>query len=161
VHLALLLAPPEPTHLPLLERSALLILEVGFLLVFPLGLLIWFTRSLPAACGKLYGITASREGLLYQPKVGRSRFLRWEEMRLFEIDTPPPLHQERYRLYGPGGKVEWRDLPPSLGVSLNMTSREYLTRQQVVLNLIIARTHLLPRAFEQAASLAMPPIRLR
>ncbi len=114
-----------------------------------LFLIVFFTRSLPSIWGRPYGMRASSDGFWFYPKVGRKRFFRWEEIRLFEVDPTADKSFVTYRVYGRGAIAHWLKQPPSSFVTLDLTRQEFEQRHQALLNLIAARTHLLPRTLHQ------------
>ncbi|HEX6778791.1 MAG TPA: hypothetical protein VF099_11360, partial [Ktedonobacterales bacterium] len=55
----------------------------------------------------------------------------------------------KYRLYGQNTFIQWLNQPPSKWVASDISSEEIEQRHQALLNLIVARTHLLPRTFDK------------
>jgi hypothetical protein len=110
---------------------------------------ILFSRYLPTIFGKPYGVTFGPDGVSYRSDLGSHTFLRWDEMRLFEVSAAalfgyvtPPYH---YRLYGSRGAVYWHDLQPStdsVPVASNTPDGTALA-----VTLILERTGLQPRTF--------------
>jgi hypothetical protein len=122
---------------------------IAVFIACPLGVGI-VTVGLPAVRGKPFGVSAGGDGITSYPKVGRSRLIRWEEMRLLEVATTDSYSQQShaFRLYGRDAIAEWTDNPPSRVYSLGMTKDEFLERHQALLDLIAARTGLVPRTFD-------------
>lgn len=131
-----------------LERVGLVAVTVfaAALLLFLVGFLI---SHFPSVRGRPYGVVASNEGLWYYPQVGKRRLLSWEEMRLLEVGIPKQQRHWEYKLYGCDTIATWREVPPSKWVSMGMTEQEFREHHQALLNLIVARTHLLPRTFDK------------
>lgn len=87
-------------------------------------------------------------GCLVCSPFGRNRFLRWEEIRLWEVDRQG--EGRRFRLYGTTSGVGWNEVAPSKLVSLGgPTPEAFHARHQEALALIVARTQLLPRTLDQ------------
>ena len=116
---------------------------VAALLLFLVGFLI---RWLPWERGRPYGVVASSNGLWYYPRGGKKRLLRWEDARLLEVGKKS---YREYKLLGRNTLAQWTELPPSSLVMLGLTKQEFKERHQALLNLIVARTHLLPRTFDK------------
>jgi hypothetical protein len=113
-----------------------------------LFLVLFMISLLPSERGRAYGVTASDEGVWYYPKAGKKRFLRWDEVCLLEARIPRRDHHREYRLYGRRAIAAWVDVPPSRWVSLGLSSQEYVERHQALLDLIVARTGLVPRTLD-------------
>jgi hypothetical protein len=111
-----------------------------------LFLIVFIIRLLPWERGRPYGVVASSDGLWYCPRGGKKRLLRWEEARLLEVGNKS---YREYKLYSRNALAQWRELPPSSLVTLGLTKQEFWERHQALLNLIAARTHLLPRTFDK------------
>lgn len=117
-------------------------------LVFVLG------RFLPVFLGtRPFGVTANAHGIEQRTLSGSRRFLAWEDMRLLEVSSSgsgsSPLSVRYYKLYGARSRIEWserpggsRDFEPD-GIS----SQEMTLRLRALLDLINARTGLVPRTF--------------
>ncbi len=118
---------------------------LGAMLLF---LVVFMIRLLPWERGRPYGVSASSDGLWYYPKGRRRRFVRWNEACLLEVSVARGRRHRVYRLYGRHAVAEWWELPPSRWVSLGMTSAEFGERYRAMLNLIVARTWLLPRTLD-------------
>lgn len=132
-----------------LERVGLVAVTVfvAALLLFLIGFLI---SRFPSERGRPYGVVASNEGLWYYPQVGKRRFLRWEEFRLFEvIPSGNGRHYQQYKLYSGNAIAAWSNYPPSSILLSGLAMQEFAERHQTLLNLIAARTHLLPRTFDK------------
>lgn len=141
------------------EISVLFVQAVVVMIVGPLiGLFILSRLSLKQ--NSCYGIVAHAEGVFYYPPHGKTQFLRWEDIRLFEVVGLRDPHYRRYRLYGRQAIAEWRYEAPYLGfVPLEMTRAEFHERSQALLNLIAAKTHLVPRTFEKRLAESDEPVR--
>jgi hypothetical protein len=118
-------------------------LGVGAGLAFLVGFVIWI---LPWEWGRPVGVVADDEGLWDYPKGGRKRFLRWDEVRLLEV-TGRLYHQ--YKLYGQESVATWSDGPLSSLVTYGLTKQEFGERHQALLDLIAARTGLVPRMLDK------------
>jgi hypothetical protein len=92
---------------------------------------------------------ANSDGLWYYPRILKRRFFRWDEVRLLEVYLPKNEHYRAYRLYGRDSIARWLELPPSKWVSLGMSKAEFEQRHQALLDLIVARTGLLPRTLDE------------
>jgi hypothetical protein len=121
------------------------------LLLFVLGFLLFLVFG-----GKPCRLVARDDSLLYYPRIGATQILLWDEIHFCEVMR---VGQGRlYRLYSVKALVEWHDppSPPFLWLSLRDGFAE---RQQALLNLIVARTHLVPRTFDRRLALrGEPPV---
>lgn len=128
-----------------LERVGLLavLLVVTALLLF---LIMFIVSNFPSERGRPYGVAASNDGLWYYPPVGKRRLLLWEEIRLLEVSKKG---DREYKLYDGNTFARWLEQPPSYWVSVGMSKEEFEQRHQALLNLVAARTHLLPRTFDK------------
>jgi hypothetical protein len=162
---------PHVYALPLLSPAYMMegrVIVVALWLVllgFSLGAFAFIVVIAPGRLGKRYGVVATTEGIFYRPQeLGRSWLLRWEEIRLVEVAEPGKGGPQKVRVYGPLACVQWQMVNPfgldGLGVAPDavgwdgVSERDLWTRHQALLNLIVARTHLLPRTFEEQAMLA-------
>ncbi|HEY7348765.1 MAG TPA: hypothetical protein VH599_10660 [Ktedonobacterales bacterium] len=153
IYTAYALITSNPAQLSLLVRGGLLALVVSLLIGAPLLFTGMFVFFLPRILGKPYGVIADAAGILYRPEhIGRRRLLRWEEVCLFEVE--PKEDAVAFRLYGRDAIVWWRNQPPSKTISLGLTREEFEQRHQALLDLIVARTGLLPRTFDEKLKLA-------
>ena len=150
VYLAYLIITSNPSKLSLLEQGALAAVTVGLAALF-LAVVVILARYLPAYRGKPFGIIAETDGLWYYPRAGKRRFLRWEEIRLLEVILPQRERYRKYTLYGGKAIAQWWEQPPSsLSLfELGLTKREFEERHQALLDLIAARTGLLPRTSDK------------
>ncbi len=126
------------------------ILIAGVMIVGSLFGLFVLSRQ-PIKPNTVHGMVATAEGMVYYPPVGKTQFLRWEGIRLFEVVGTGSWYHHRYRLYGPKVIAEWSDLPrpPWELDAPKMTRAELQAHHQDLLNLIVARTHLLPRTLDK------------
>ena len=138
----------EPVQSPF-EWIARLMFVGSWLIASLLGLL-YFVRLFLSVLGRSTGVIANQEGLLSIPGFGPSHFLHWEEIRLWEMDHPIG-EDRRYRLYGADRIVEWCEKAPSRTIFLvgDLTFEAFWKRHQTLLNLIVARTGLLPRTLDK------------
>ena len=115
-------------------------------------MVIVLVRRLPTNFGRPFGLSAGPEGILQIEQSGKQRFLRWEEMRLLEVTTNNTRTSHTFKVYGSQTAIEWSI---SSGVSsyppLEITSSEMVERSQSLLDLINARTGLVPRTFDKAS----------
>jgi hypothetical protein len=114
-------------------------------------------RFLPVFLGtRPIGVTASAEGIEQRTLFGNRRFLAWEDMRLLEVSSSGSgsslLSVRNFKLYGARSRIEWserpggsRDFEPD-GIS----TQEMTLRLRSMLDLINARTGLVPRTFTKA-----------
>jgi hypothetical protein len=122
---------------------------VGSWLIGSLLGLLYFARLSIGVLGRPTGVISNLKGLTYVPKFGSSWLLRWEEIRFWEVDHPRG-ETRRYRLYGDKGIVQWSEMGPSRWISLgDLTFEEFQKRHQALLNLIVARTQLMPRTLDK------------
>lgn len=113
-------------------------------------------RYLPTLFGKPFGLTASDEGIHYRTVFGREGFIRWEEIKLLEVELyglrSVAIARREFSLYGESARqvIVWKDNPPtsrSEFVPNGMSQAEMTVRLQALLDLINARTGLVPRTF--------------
>jgi hypothetical protein len=120
---------------------------VGVLLMLPLLGLIYYVRLLLAVFGQPTGVILGPEGVWSVPPFGHRRLLRWEEIRLWEVDLQG--EERRFWLYGIIARVVWKQTPPSKLVSPGgLTPEAFQTRHQEALAYIAARTQLLPQTLD-------------
>ena len=120
---------------------------MGISLLSLVAFVIWY---LPWERGRPYGVTANNEGLWYYPKGWKRRFLRWDEVCLLEVSIPKRERSLRaYKIYGRRTLASWLAVPPSKWVEVGMTKQEFWERHQALLNLIVARTGLVPRTLDE------------
>jgi hypothetical protein len=131
-----------------LERVGIVAVAAGSAGVL-LFLVVFVIRLLPWERGRPFGVTAGDDGLLYYPRMGKKRFLRWDEICLLEVCVPKNERCREYKLYGRNTLAKWLAQPPSGWVSLGLTKQEFEQRHQALLDLIVARTGLLPRTFDK------------
>lgn len=147
--LAYVLATTNQAGMSLFERGALELLIAG-VAVGLVVILVAVTRYLPSFLGRPYGVTATEDGLWSYPQAGRKRFLRWGEMRLFEVIASTRGRRYRaYKLYSRDAIAAWSNDPPSSLAEMGLTRQEFEERHQALLNLIAARTGLLPRTLDE------------
>jgi hypothetical protein len=133
-----------------LARIGLLLLDVSGVVCAPLIVMGIFFCTVPMLLGKPYGLIANDDGIVYRALVTRRRYvLRWEEIGLFEVEQATRRGKFSYRLYGRRVIARWFDYPPSKGGSLGVTKEEFEQRHQALLDLIVARTGLMPRTFDE------------
>jgi hypothetical protein len=127
------------------------VIGLSILLILPPLLIGTLGRCWPTDTrGRPYGLSAGSDGVLYYPRAGKRRLIRWEEMRLLEATARGSFPEERwtYRLYGQSAIAEWSDVRPSNWVSVGLPTWEFLERHQALLDMIAARTGLTPRTFD-------------
>ncbi len=111
---------------------------------------------LPTLFGKPFGLTASDKGISYRTAFGREGFMRWEEMKLLEMEQYGlAITRREFSLYGQNARrvIAWKDNPQtsrSEFVPDGMSQAEMTVRLQELLHLINARTGLVPRTFSKA-----------
>jgi len=115
---------------------------------------------LPKAIGASTGITATEDGVRWHTPWLQQRFLRWENVHLFEV-LPTGRFCREYILYGERGFVRWQDYIPefefsSLGISSKqeyqpdgISADEMGRRTRTMLNLVASRTGLTPRTLHR------------
>lgn len=126
-----------------------------------MGILI---RFLPTLYGKPFGLAASDDGIAYRTVFGRESLIRWEEMKLLEVEQygwSSVASIREFSLYaeGAGHVATWTDRSPTLNsefVPSGMSQAEMTVRLQALLHLINARTGLVPRTFSKALWTAEP-----
>lgn len=99
-------------------------------------------------------IAADSLGITWEPILGHDRVLRWEDARLLEVDTVEiaerwdrkKIERRRYTLYGRDTVIWWTE-PQKVYAR---PSGQYAQ----LLDLIAARTGLIPRTFKQELSAA-------
>lgn len=157
VFVVYLLISKNALHQLPVEISVVVVQGVGIMIIGPLiGLIVLSRISLKQNC--CYGVRAQAEGVSYYPPHGKTQFLRWEEICLFEVVGLRDPHYCRYRLYGRKAIAEWRYEAPYLGfVPLDMTRAAFYERNQALLNLITAKTCLLPRTFDKRLTMKEEP----
>lgn len=137
------------------------LLLAGLLLATPVyaALMVVLIRYLPTLFGKPFGLTASTEGIHYRTVFGREGFIRWEEMKLLEVEQyglqSVAVERREFTLYGQSTRqvVAWKDNPPtsrSEFVPNGISQAEMTVRLQALLHLINAHTSLAPRTFSKA-----------
>lgn len=113
------------------------------------GLLVVFMSQL----FRVQGITATDDGITYYPPYGRSRLLRWEDMRLLELAMPTrnsSSNPNTYILHGVNAAAEWSEPTyKNAFATYGATNDELERRQQALLDLIAARTGLQPRSCDR------------
>lgn len=123
------------------------------------ALMVVLIRYLPTLFGKPFGITAASEGIHYRTVFGREGFIRWEELKLLEVEQYGlqsfAVERREFSLYGQNARqvVDWKDNPPtsrSAFVPNGMSQAEMTVRLQALFHLIKARTGLVPRTFSKA-----------
>ncbi len=153
-----LVSNPVPDALHILVALAMLAMLV--LLALLVILIVVVARYVPTLFGRPYGVTANDEGVAYRTEFGGNRFLPWSDMRLLEVSSTghAQLAVRRFRLYGSRVRVAWSDGRSSVthfepdGIS----AEEMARRQRGLLDLIAARTGLLPRTFSRTLRAAEP-----
>jgi Flp pilus assembly protein TadB len=145
------LFPADP--LSLAESIGLLLLLVAFCFVMPIALIVWFGYDLAGDMrGRPRGVVADDTGLTYYPQAGRSRRVHWGEMQLIEVSLSSSLSTPycEYKLFARVTTVEWTDYNRSnWETTTGLTRPVFEERHQALLDLIAARTGLLPRTFEK------------
>ena len=146
---AYVLASTNQAGMSLWERGTLAIVFVGVAAGL-VALLVAATRYLPSYLGKPYGVRATDDGLWSYARTGRKQLLRWEEFRLLEvIPDGNGRHSQTYKLYSETAVATWSNEPPSSILLSGLAMQEFRQRHQALLNLIAARTSLLPRTFDK------------
>ncbi|HEX6122453.1 MAG TPA: hypothetical protein VFY89_04800, partial [Ktedonobacterales bacterium] len=96
-------------------------------------------------------VTATSEGITWQPPRGRAHTLRWEDARLLEFRPNPRAGAFAYEyiLYGQRDAVKWpvHLLTAVTSLFIDSVSQDDITRQQALLTLVRARTSLVPHTF--------------
>lgn len=104
--------------------------------------------------GRPFGIIASAAGIRMRSMSGRVRFVLWQDIRLFEVlrERNAPRNRLTYQLYASRHTIKWTH--PLQGGGMfkpdGATSDEMRARAQELLDLIAARTSLVPRTFDKA-----------
>ncbi|MGZ6375514.1 MAG: hypothetical protein ACXWPI_12435, partial [Ktedonobacterales bacterium] len=118
--------------------------------MFPLVGVILLIRDMPRDFGRPFGLSVGPEGILGVRSNGRRRFLRWEEMRLLEVTANSAHVSRTFRLYGPSTSIEWSLFSAGATYVPNgISAAEMETRSRSLLDLINARTGLVPRTFDK------------
>ena len=129
---------------------AVLLPLVGLLVFIAYGVAVGLVSRVR---GVAYGVTATSEGLTEITPLGRRRFVRWEEARLWEVTVGGrgALYGQLHRLSSPTNAVEWTGAIGGASSSMEDASAtesdEALERQQALLDLVAARTGLWPRTY--------------
>lgn len=139
-----LLASSPITWFPAETTLYLCLLSNGILIAFYLFALIF--ECILSVFGKSYRLIASPDGLLYIPRVGKSRLLRWEKLHLWEVTRQGTTLL--YRLYGAKMLLEW-PAPPALPPVWPSLNEKFAWRHQALLNLLASRTSLVPRTLQK------------
>ena len=118
---------------------------VGALVIIALGLV-------SRIRGVSYRVTASSEGLTEITPRGRRRSVRWEDARLWEVSI---IGTQGYlfRLSSPNATVAWTSaIAGPLGVQVDVPLESTMAngREQILLDLVAARTGLRPRTYVTA-----------
>jgi hypothetical protein len=138
-------------------RSAQLIGALALFVLFfgglPIGLMI-FTSPMRSILIQPYGVIATPNGLTSVAANGKATYIPWSEARVLEVffsSSSGTRSQRRYQLYGTRSSVEWLDAPPKRWLAVieppDASLAEYERQHQFLLNLIAARTDLVPRTF--------------
>jgi hypothetical protein len=110
----------------------------------------------PLALRLRMGVTFTNDGVKERTHWGLRRFLRWEDVRLFEVEAFQTLNR-RYILYGLHGAVSWCDEIPAYDTEAvqqrdhenyvpdGISPEEMSRRLRAALHLVAARTDLAPR----------------
>ncbi len=112
------------------------------------------SRYLPTILGRPYGVTLGPNGVSYRSEYDHRTFLRWDEMRLFEVSGTPlfgrisPVYE--YRLYGLREAVCWRDTLVYPTVETGPTPSSTPGGTALAVTIIRDRTGLPPRTFVKA-----------
>jgi hypothetical protein len=126
----------------------------------------------PLALRLRTGVTFTDDGVVERGSWGWRRSLRWEEARLFEVESIQTLAR-RYTLYGQRGAVQWRDDIPTYDseaiqqrdhenyVPDGISPEEMSRRLRLALHLVAARTGLAPHTLsptlQASASMRLKP----
>ncbi len=131
----------------------------------PIGLLIVVGAAFSNRDGHPYGVIATRNGLTSIAANGKSAFIPWSEARVLEVlstSTSTNGSQKRFQLYGAQSSVEWLAASPSRWLAVveppDASLAEYERQHQLLLNLIAARTGLVPRTFSKEPRKADPSL---
>jgi hypothetical protein len=137
-------APSSLTWFPAEAALYLCWLSGGILIAFYLLALLF--EGVLYFSGKSYRLIARPDGLLSIPRLGKSRLLRWEELRLWEVTRQETTL--RYRLYGAKTSLEWSG-PPALPPVWPSLNKKLTWRHQALLNLLASQTALVPRTLQK------------
>jgi hypothetical protein len=138
----------------------------AYLILGPIGgvvLVIVTVRLLPWLFGRPFGLAATTSGIEQRTELGGKRSLRWEDMRLFEVETAglaDTVAADRfYCVHGGRSRVQWRDPPGQAGQHkpVGITADEMARRHTLLLNLIYARTGLAPRTLTKSLQAPASP----
>lgn len=114
--------------------------------------LVLVSRYLPIILGRPYGVTFGTDGVMYRSELGKTTFLRWDEMQLFEASGISRFgHVSRpytYRLYSARASATWRD--PWPGNESLPTPTSTPGGPALAVKIIHDRTGLPPRTFVKA-----------
>lgn len=120
-------------------------------------LLVVYAHVVPTYFGRPFGVMATDEGVECHTELGRRFFVPWNEMRLFEVDGSGAtgLGLRRFRLYGSRHTAEWHDHPLKYNeyAPHGMTPEEMAARLKAMVDLIAARTNLVPRTLSKSLRL--------
>lgn len=109
---------------------------------------------------KPFGVIAQQDGIACRTQLGRATFLRWEDIRLFEVSKLGLLQPtaRSYRLYTNRNSAVWNYNPLSLDiVPADIGAAEMSHRIQLLVEVIHAHTGLYPRTFSKALQAFRPP----
>lgn len=128
--------------------------------ILAIVLFVLVLRRTPTFFGRPYGVTATADGIQGRSESGRRFFLRWDEMRLFEVEERiySTSRLRHFRVYGRRDIAEWRDAPSNNGVYApeGMTPVEMAFRLAAMVDVVHARTGLVPRTFSKALLVEKP-----
>jgi hypothetical protein len=123
---------------------------------------VWTVRLIPNVFGRPFGVTATDSGMDARTELGAHVHLGWDGMRLLELERGDASATRRFALYAPGQRIAWSEYAVGLGtqyVPAGATASEMTLRQAALLDLIAARTGLVPRTLVKALENKSAPAR--
>ncbi len=133
---------------------AFLVILVFIISVWPVVTFSGVASPIIAFFAKPFDVMADVEGVTAHNSRGREHRVRWDDARLLEVTIAPPVlgGYRVFTLYGRDSYARWRD---DTGADVQsplpldgITREEGVERLQSLLDLIAARTGLMPRTFD-------------
>jgi hypothetical protein len=143
-------ASPQPVSV---TELALRVALAALVVAIVVALIAIVTRVLPYVFGRPFGVVATESGIDARTVQGTRVHLGWDEMRLLEAVRGDAGVTRRYALYAPGKRIDWTEYATGYGAQyapVGATAAQMTLLQAALLNLIAARTGLVPRTLVKA-----------